>query len=155
EARTVQEQIGGAREAAAAARVALEAGNEMDARAAAEQLSEELGLLAIATGSGLALLSGVDDTTGVETLQARLENLQQMAGSLAAKSTAAAAEQAQIAAEIESDLGEVDQLLGEYQALDSQVLVSPFRAETLSITDTSLGPTDFFVPAVIALLMQH
>lgn len=155
EARSVQEQIGGAREAAAAARVALEVGDEADARAAAEQLTEELGLLAVATGSGLALLSGVDDTTGVETLQTRLENLQQMAGSLAGGSTAAAAEQARIAAEIESDLGEVDQLLGEYQALDSQVLVSPFRAETLSITDTSLGPTDFFVPAVIALLMQH
>ena len=50
---------------------------------------------------------------------------------------------------------ELDTLLTEYQGLDSQVLVSPFRSETLSITDTSLGPTDFFVPAVIALLMQH
>ncbi len=33
--------------------------------------------------------------------------------------------------------------------------MSPFVAETRSIGDTSLGPTDFFVPAVIALLMQH
>ncbi|CUS03780.2 putative ABC-2 type transporter [Candidatus Promineifilum breve] len=155
EARTMQEQIGGARQAAAAVRVALEAGNETDARAAAEQLTEDLGLLAVATGSGLALLSGVDEATGVETFQTRLDNLQQLAGTLAAGSTAVAAEQAQTAATIEADLGEIDTLLGEYQGLESQVLVSPFVAETRSISDTSLGPTDFFVPAVIALLMQH
>lgn len=155
EARTMQEQIADARQAAAAARVALEAGNQADARTAAEQLTEDLGLLAVATGSGLALLSGVDEATGIETFQTRLDNLQEMAGTLAAGSTAVAAEQAQTAAAIEADLGEIDTLLGEYQGLDSQVLVSPFAAETRSISDTSLGPTDFFVPAVIALLMQH
>lgn len=153
EARSVQEQIGGARDAAGAARVALEAGSEEDARAATEQLTEDLGLLAVAAGSGLALLSGVDDTTGVETIQARMENVQQMAETM--NSEAAATERAQTAAAIEAELTELDTLLTEYQGLDSQVLVSPFRSETLSITDTSLGPTDFFVPAVIALLMQH
>lgn len=153
EARSVQEQIGGARDAAGAARVALEAGSEEDARAATEQLTEDLGLLAVAAGSGLALLSGVDDTTGVETIQARMENVQQMAETM--NSEAAATERAQTAAAIEAELTELDTLLTEYQGLDSQVLVSPFRSETFSITDTSLGPTDFFVPAVIALLMQH
>jgi len=153
EARSVQEQIGGARDAAGAARVALEAGSEEDARAATEQLTEDLGLLAVAAGSGLALLSGVDDTTGVETIQARMENVQRMAETM--NSEAAATERAQTAAAIEAELTELDTLLTEYQGLDSQVLVSPFRSETLSITDTSLGPTDFFVPAVIALLMQH
>ena len=153
EARSVQEQIGGARDAAGAVRVALEAGSEEDARAATEQLTEDLGLLAVAAGSGLALLSGVDDTTGVETIQARMENVQQMAETM--NSQAAATERAQTAAAIEAELTELDTLLTEYQGLDSQVLVSPFSSETRSITDTSLGPTDFFVPAVIALLMQH
>lgn len=153
EARSVQEQIGGAREAATTARVALEAGREEEARAATEQLTEDLGLLAVATGSGLALLSGVDNTTGVETIQARMEAVREMAGTL--NSQTAADERARTAAAIEADLTEIDTLLVEYQGLDSQVLVSPFRAETLSITDTSLGPTDFFVPAVIALLLQH
>ena len=153
EARSVQEQIGGARDAAGAVRVALEAGSEEDARAATEQLTEDLGLLAVAAGSGLALLSGVDDTTGVETIQARMENVQQMAETM--NSQAAATERVQTAAAIEAELTELDTLLTEYQGLDSQVLVSPFSSETRSITDTSLGPTDFFVPAVIALLMQH
>jgi ABC-2 type transport system permease protein len=153
EAQAVQGQIAGAREAAAAARVALEAGNNEEAVSAAEQLTQDLGLLAVTAGAGLALLSGVDTNVGTETLQARLEELQQMSGTLAAGP--AAAESAQTAAAIETELGEIDNLLTEYQRLDSQVLISPFRAETLSITDTSLGPTDFFVPAVIALLMQH
>lgn len=154
EARSVQEQIGAARQAATAARVALEAGNEADARAAGQQLTDEINLLTIAAGSGLALLSGVENTTGVETLQTRLENLQTSAGSLSSQS-GALAERAGSAAAIEAELASIDTLLTEYQALDSEVLISPFRSETLSITDTSLDPTDFFVPAVIALLMQH
>ena len=153
EARSIQEQIGGAREAAAAARTALETGNEEEAQAASEQLNEDLSLLALAAGSGLALLSGVDDTTGAQTIEARMQAMQQMADTLS--SPAAVTERAQTAAAIEQELGAVDSLLTEYQSLDSQVLVSPFRSETLSITDTSLDPTDFYVPAVIALLLQH
>jgi ABC-2 type transport system permease protein len=153
EARTVQEQIGGARQAAADARIALEAGDQENARAATELLTQELGILAVAAGSGLALLSGVDAGVGAETIETQLVALQDMAGTLASDS--AIGERAQTAAAIEAELAEVDDLLTQYQNLDSQVLISPFRAEILSITDTSLGPTDFFVPAVIALLLQH
>jgi ABC-2 type transport system permease protein len=152
EAQTIQEQVGRAREAAAEFRVALEAGNEADTRAAGEQLNEDLNLLALATGAGLALLSGVDETTGAETVEARIQATQELAGTL---SSSAAAEQTQTVAAIEQELAEMDDLLTEYRSLDSEVLISPFRAETLSITDTSLSPTDFFVPAVIALLLQH
>ena len=152
EAQTIQEQVGRAREAAAEFRVALEAGNEADTRASGEQLNEDLNLLALATGAGLALLSGVDETTGAETVEARIQATQELAGAL---SSAAAAEQTQTVAAIEQELAEMDDLLTEYRSLDSEVLISPFRAETLSITDTSLSPTDFFVPAVIALLLQH
>jgi len=152
EAQTIQEQVGRAREGAAEFRVALEAGNEADTRASGEQLNENLNLLALATGAGLALLSGVDETTGAETVEARIQATQELAGAL---SSSEAAEQAQAATAIEQELAEMDDLLTEYRSLDSEVLISPFRAETLSITDTSLSPTDFFVPAVIALLLQH
>ena len=152
EAQTIQEQVGRAREAAAEFRVALEAGNEADTRASGEQLNEDLNLLALTTGAGLALLSGVDETTGAETVEARIQATQELAGTL---SSSAAAEQTQTVAAIEQELAEMDDLLTEYRSLDSEVLISPFRAETLSITDTSLSPTDFFVPAVIALLLQH
>jgi len=154
EARALQERIGTARQAAATTRLALEASDDAAAETAAGELDSELGLLAIAAGSGLALLSGVDNTMGAETLQARLQGMQVSAATLGDSATPAS-ERAATAAAVEADLAEVDTLLGKYQGLDSQVLVSPFRSETLSITDVNLGPTDFFVPAVIALLLQH
>uniref|UniRef100_UPI0035B2CA76 ABC transporter permease n=1 Tax=Promineifilum sp. TaxID=2664178 RepID=UPI0035B2CA76 len=157
EARTLQEQTALAREAAAATRLALEAGDEEAAQSSAAQLDEDLGLLAVAAGSGLVLLSGMENTTGADTLQARLQALQQNAATLHPTGGAATpvSERAQTAAVIEADLTEIDSLLSEYQRLDSQVIISPFTSKTLSITDISLGPTDFFVPAVIALLLQH
>jgi ABC-2 type transport system permease protein len=154
EARTLQEQVALTREAASAVRVALEAGNQEQARTAAGQLNQDLDLLTLAAGSGLALLSGVDTSLGLETLQTRLQAVRESAGSLETGS-AVASESAQVAAAIETELAEVDSLLGDYQTIESNVLISPFASQTLSITDTSLGPTDFFVPAVIALLMQH
>ena len=154
EARTVQEQVSTARQSAATTRAALEAGNEEQARVAAEQLTVELGVLTVAAGSGLALLSGVDDATGLATLESQMSNLQEAAGALAGAG-GTTTERAQTAAALEGDLASLDEQLSLYQSIDSQVIVSPFRAETLSITDTNLGPTDFFVPAVIALLMQH
>jgi len=155
EARTVQEQVSAARQTAATTRAALEAGDEEQARTSAEQLTAELGVLTVAAGSGLALLSGVDDTTGLATLESQMGGLQEVAGALTSASSGTPAERAQVAATLESDLAALDSQLTTYQSLDSQVIISPFRAETLSITDTNLGPTDFFVPAVIALLMQH
>jgi ABC-2 type transport system permease protein len=154
EARTVQEQIAIARESAAFTRRALEAGNEEQVGAGAEQLDQDLGLLVLAAGSGLALMSGIDDTTGAETIRTRLDSLQTRSGELSNES-ASTTERAQAAAEIEADLAEIDELLSEYQRIDSQIIVSPFRVETLSITDARLSATDFFVPAVIALLLQH
>jgi ABC-2 type transport system permease protein len=155
EARALQERIATARQAATTTRLALEAGDEAAAGAAAGQLDSELGLLAIAAGSGLALLSGVENTMGAETLQARLQAMQLSATALGNDGATPASERAATATAIETELTEVDTMLSRYQNLDSEVLVSPFRSETLSITDVSLGPTDFFVPAVIALLLQH
>ena len=154
EARVLQERIATARQATTTTRLALEAGDDAAAATGAGELDSELGLLAIAAGSGLALLSGVDNTMGAETLQARLQEMQVSAATLGNSGTPAG-ERAATAAAIETELVEVDTLLSKYQGLDSQVLVSPFRSETLSITDVTLGPTDFFVPAVIALLLQH
>jgi len=155
EAAALQERVTAARETATAARVALEAGDEAAAGIAAGDLDSQLGLLAVAAGSGLALLGGVENTLGAETLQAQLLAIQAASAALSADTTTPVAERAASAAAIEADLAEVDGVLSRYQGIDSQVLVSPFRSETLSITDVSLGPTDFFVPAVIALLLQH
>lgn len=154
EARALQERVAETRGTAAAARLALEAGDDAAAAGPAAALDSQLGVLAVAAGSGLALLGGVDTTLGAETLQTQLAAMQASAGGLGDSNTPVA-ERAAAAAALETNLAQVDNVLARYQGIDSQVLVSPFRSETLSITDVSLGPTDFFVPAVIALLLQH
>ncbi len=155
EASALRENLGTAREAAATTRIALEAGDESAAGLSAEQLDAELALLSLAAGSGLAVLSGLDNTLGAQTLPAQLETMQSEAAALRSDTAAPIAERAARVATLEADLAEMDALLGRYTSLDSQVLISPFVSETLSVTDVSLGPTDFFVPAVIALLLQH
>ncbi len=59
------------------------------------------------------------------------------------------------AAELESSLDELDGMLTTFQGMDTAVLVAPFRSESLSVTNVALEPMHFYVPAVIALLLQH
>jgi hypothetical protein len=53
------------------------------------------------------------------------------------------------AAEIEASLAEVDSLLLTFQEMDTNVLVAPFRSESLSITQARIEPMHFYVPGVI------
>jgi ABC-2 type transport system permease protein len=56
---------------------------------------------------------------------------------------------------IEADLSQLESLLGEFQSIDADVLVKPFRSEAKSVATVQLRPSDYFAPAVIALLLQH
>jgi ABC-2 type transport system permease protein len=59
------------------------------------------------------------------------------------------------AADIEKDLTELHEKLATFRSLGSGIVVSPFSAKTFGLSDTPLTVTGFFVPAVIALLLQH
>jgi ABC-2 type transport system permease protein len=59
------------------------------------------------------------------------------------------------AAEIEASLEEADRLLFEFRDIDSNILVSPFKSDSISVTEANLEPMHFYVPGVIALLLQH
>jgi ABC-2 type transport system permease protein len=72
-----------------------------------------------------------------------------------ADSEAAIAQGEATAAEIESSLEEADELLIRFRDIDPFILVSPFRSESVSVTVAQLEPMHFYVPAVIALLLQH
>jgi ABC-2 type transport system permease protein len=139
---------------ASAARLALETDSGAGAQEATTQLAQNLELLALSAGTGTALLTGVESSDEMATIQSRLEQLYQSSASLET-STTASFERVQTAAEIEADLTAIDALLTDYLSLDPQIVVSPFHAETSSITTVDIQSTDYFVPAVIALLMQH
>ncbi len=56
---------------------------------------------------------------------------------------------------LEEDLAELETLLTEFQRIDADVLIRPFRSRPKRVAALALRPSDFFAPAVIALLMQH
>jgi ABC-2 type transport system permease protein len=163
EAETLQTRIGTAKQTADTLHTALETGDSLAASEATQQLDEDVQLMSLAVGSGLAIFSSVQETTGVTDddatadLQNRLQSMQENLAIL----TEIDPEQADFDEEItavesvQTSLDEVNTMMDEFRRIDSNVMVSPFRSEVLNITNTALEPTHFYVPAVIALLLQH
>lgn len=163
EAQRVQEKVGLARETAATVQRSLQRGEAGDARQSVEALSEEVDLMATALGSGLAAFSGVRESidgagrSDTPTVQGELEQIREHLQTLSSMDVNQDdfSDEQQTAAEIEQELGQLDRLLTQYRDLEPHVLVSPFRIEVESVTPISVQPTHFYVPAVIALLLQH
>lgn len=162
EANLWHEDVVEAKSQAGAVREALAAGNTALARSSAESLQEDLDLLAMVVGSGVSVVSSLEQTGGGQAntatqLQAEMETLQSQLDDVLAftEDDTMLSEGEATAAEIEDSLEEVDSLLLTFQEMDTNVLVAPFRSETLSITAASIEPMHFYVPAVIALLLQH
>jgi ABC-2 type transport system permease protein len=138
-------------ESATALRATLEAGDTAETRSRLRELDEGLET-AGATGAALADLGGsfADDSTlsaQGEDARRRIEAFPLGVGSAEAA--------AQEAAEIESTVLALGVLAGELQSIDPAVLVSPFDVEAGVVGAVDLNLTDFYAPAVIALLLQH
>ena len=56
---------------------------------------------------------------------------------------------------IDNDLTGLDSNLAQFQSIDPNILISPFRSETEIIASIQTSETDFFTPAVLALLLQQ
>jgi ABC-2 type transport system permease protein len=159
QAEVLQGYLATAEEDAALVRTALESGDEASAQEAATRLDEDVSLIAVAVGAGAGLLDTVNTSSGgapEAAVQGRLDAIRaSLAAIRGAEGTSGAPASAGAAAEIEQELASLRQTVSEYQNIQSEILVSPFRSETRSVTEVNLGPTDFYVPAVIALLLQH
>lgn len=146
---------------AATAREAFAAGDRLRAQSSAETLKQDVDLLTLALGSGLAITAGLEEASGqantTSALLTQLETLQgqtdEVVEAIAADSSLEEGEAT--VAEVEASLEEMDGMLQRFQEMDAVVLVAPFRSESLSITQVELDPMHFYVPAVIALLLQH
>jgi len=158
-----ENNVAEAKTQAASVRQALEAGDTAVAHASAEELKNQLTLLELALGSGAGMLASLEEANGqsgttsellheMETVQSQIDEV--MALTENETSTALSEGQA-TAAEIENSLEEVDSMLETFQDIDPTVLVAPFRSETLSITEAQMQPMHFYIPGVIALLLQH
>jgi ABC-2 type transport system permease protein len=163
EAAGYQEDVQDAQEQATAIRRALEEGGGSDVETALAALQEDVDLLSSFTGVGAILLSNLETTVGdredgsLRNLATRLETIQQNLGVLSEMDLTQTdfSDETAVLSRIESDLDDLDALITDFRQTDSTVLVKPFVEETLSVINVNIDPTHFYVPAVIALLLQH
>jgi ABC-2 type transport system permease protein len=159
---TLQERLQTARSSATAMRQALEQGNTLAALTERANLLRGVGAIALALGANTRLLSSVEQTFGAEdgTANSVLEELAAIQSDLEALENIESGRdnysaEAQQVAEIEQELTTIDETLSEFRQISPHVLVSPFFSETESIGQILLRVSDYYVPAVIALLIQH
>ncbi|MFN2291565.1 MAG: ABC transporter permease [Anaerolineae bacterium] len=163
EASTVRPDVEAAQRSTDALQQALESDNPDAAKQHLNELDQNLTDLETALlASGLLLgrmqevggqgSAGTDQNPSeiLAGLRKQTENLESQ------QSGPAQAEQSrQSVAQINQDLTRLDQALGEFQNINSQVLVTPFRGEVKTVTAVDITLVDFYVPGVIAVLLQH
>ena len=157
----VQERVAEMQADAATLRDDLAAGNGSQAVKDLSALVLDFRDLNMAIASSLSLFEGVqslsDDANEGILLEERLHNIEQKLDALMLLDETQPNYDAEIEQvdEIEIELAAIHDFFETFRGMSSRVLVSPFAGKTVSITQVTLGPIDFYVPGVIALLLQH
>lgn len=164
ETSTPQADLAAAQASAAAMREALESGDIATARQHQEELNGNVTALELAVGTGMGALGEVNEALGTENPNAAPEAILDQLSTVREDTEALGpiqdnqtdyTAQAQAATKIETDLSNLETLLSEFRSIEPGVLVSPFRSETHTIASLQPRTTDFYVPGVLALLLQH
>jgi ABC-2 type transport system permease protein len=165
EAGNLQQRLEAAEASARAYREALEQRNAASAASEKENLSTNLSGLRVLLGASQGILErtgatfgGNTDGSGENTTEA-LSNIDNILRRLNAVTPATTQEdfarEAREAAEIENSIAQLNDQLIDFQNLNPDIVASPFTVDTQTVTGIELELTDFFTPAVIALLLQH
>ncbi|HWQ84195.1 MAG TPA: ABC transporter permease [Anaerolineales bacterium] len=163
QAEDLQQNLQSARAETQSAEQALQAGDEVAARQHLAGLTSNLDQLSLAVGASLAVLNNVEGTVGSESNQQSLEisrllnDIQTLSDELGeAQNTTSDPGQWQTrVAEINSNLNDLDAQLQTFTQLKPEVIVEPFTSTAQSIAEVQPDATNFFAPAVLALLLQH
>lgn len=165
EAGTLQDKLEAAQSSAKAYREALTARNAAAAATEKENLNTDLVALRILAAASVGVMEGTNTTFGDGTTTGSnqdsdaitsLDTLIQGLNSTPDPTTEAEMQrQEQDAAEIENSIAELNTTLSDFQNMDPNVITSPFTVDTESVTGIELELTDFFIPSVIVLLLQH
>lgn len=142
-----------------AMRQAIQSGDEALAQQEQQELAGNVDALSLAVGTSLGLLDSLQqtkDTNGGNTdpVQSTLTDLRQNTNQLG-NSTDNKDERLTRLDKIDKDITDLDGQLAEFQSIDPSIIVSPFRSETKSVATAQPSISDFFAPAVLALLLQH
>lgn len=165
EAADVQDDLQTARASARAMREAFERGDADEAQRQRSEMNTSLDAVTLAVGGTLGVLQGAEQALGqggengsmssevLSTFAEIEENDQSLASTPSDREEYS--EEAARARDMEEDLDRLNTQLEDFRQIESHVLVSPFRAEAVSVTNVELTSSDFFSPGVIILLLQH
>ena len=142
-----------------AMRQAMQSGDEALAQQKQQELGGNVDAVSLAVGTSLGLLDSLQQTKGTnggntDPVQSTLTDLRQNTNQLG-NSTDNKDERLTRLDKIDKDITDLDGKLAEFQIIDASIIVSPFRSETESVAIAQPSISDFFAPAVLALLLQH
>ena len=141
-------------------RNALQKGDQAAADEHQKALNGNVDQLALILGAGFGTLGGAVQALGSSSgdgnpgLGDILTSVQQNASQLRSDSQNVQSK-LQAADQIDKDLGTLESQVEKYRNVDSKVLVNPFSNQVQSVLPLQVTATDFFAPAVLALLLQH
>jgi ABC-2 type transport system permease protein len=144
---------------ASAMRQAMQSGDEALAQQKQQELAGNVDAVSLAVGTSLGLLDSLQQTKGTnggntDPVQSTLTDLRQNTNQLG-NSTANKDERLTRLDKIDKDITDLDGKLAEFQSIDPSIMVSPFRSEIKNVAIAQPSISDFFAPAVLALLLQH
>jgi ABC-2 type transport system permease protein len=142
-----------------AMRQALQSGDVALAQQKQKGLAGNVDGFSQAVGASLGLLESLQQTQGTnagnaDPVQSTLTDLRQNTTQLSDSSSTKDQRLARLD-KVDKDLTELDDKLAVFQGIDPSIIVSPFRNETKSVVNSLPSISDFFAPAVLALLLQH
>ncbi len=160
----VQDELREAHLNADAFRESLERGDTVSAREHQRDLVHNLDQVAAEMGAPAGQLSNIQEALDTEydeettTMLERLSETRQNSENLdefdqeADRNYDTTIRQVE---KIEADLEDLDEQMQELLKIAPYVLISPFRSDTQAVSQIQLKTSDYFVPAVIILLVQH
>jgi ABC-2 type transport system permease protein len=163
EASTLQPDVEAARRSADALRWAMESEDPAATRRHLDELDRNLTDLEtdlLATGLLLKRLTEIGGLDTTETLQHPSEILAELRGYVESlEGPDGGLDQGEhshrTVTEIDRHLLLLEKALEQFRSIDSQVLVTPFRGEVKTVLAVDITLVDYYVPGVIAVLLQH
>jgi ABC-2 type transport system permease protein len=164
DAAEVKNDVRQARGNAATLRQALQTGDQATADRSQASLSNNVDAVSLALGASLGVLNGVQQTLGpgesgqaadiLQSLNSVQENTDAMRSNGGSSGTGSSDNASQIerVSKIEADLAKLDDQLNEFTSISPDVIVRPFGSESKSIATLQPNASNFFAPAVVALL---
>jgi ABC-2 type transport system permease protein len=137
--------------AATADQLAAADGDAATVAATSEQLDAQLADLGAVVSGSSSLLGRLSPNAPTDDLRAASEQIATVRARLGSDELQSGEDVAAFASEVRTFADQLTTI----SAVPPDVLVRPFEAQTETVLDTTIEPTEFFTPASITLLLQH